>query len=87
MSDDVEQSLSNISLRWMVREVVRCGFGIIFDASALSRAKINVEPAAEREMDFIDALEPLHDVLRTNVLWWLLEIFPFSYSWQDVKVV
>jgi hypothetical protein len=74
----------------MVREVVASGCGVIFDASALSRAKINVEPEitiADMEMDSIDALKPLHDKLRTNFLWWLLEILPFPYSLQDANHV
>ena len=31
----------------------------------------------------MDALEPMHDQLKANVLWWLLEIIPLSYEWQD----
>ena len=88
--NDVKQSLSNITLRWMVREVVASGLGAIFDPSAVSLAKINLEPeqtTSEIEMDSTDALDPLHDDLRLDVLWWLLEILPFPYSFQDVNNV
>ena len=74
----------------MVREVIASGCGIIFDASALSRAKITLEAeptTSEMEMDSTDALEPLDDELQRNILWWLLEILPFPYSWQDVNDV
>ena len=74
----------------MVREIVTSGFGAMFDASALARAKINLElepTASEIEMDSADALDPLHDELRANVLWWLLEILPFPYSLQDANNV
>lgn len=77
----------------MVREVIACGCGAIFDASALSHAKLNLGPeptTSDIEMDSIDdddALKPLHDELQINVLWWSLEIFPFPYSWQDINNV
>ena len=90
VGNDVKQSLSNISLRWMVREIVTSGLGAIFDTSALARAKINLEPeptTSQTEMDSADALDPPHDQLRANVLWWLLEILPFPYSLQDTDSV
>ena len=86
MPNDTEHSLSNITLRWMVREVVASGCGVILDPSALSRAKIALDPeptVSEIEMDSTDALEPLHDELQVNYLWWLLEVIPFPYSWED----
>lgn len=89
-ANDVERSLSDISLRWMVREVIASGYGVIFDASALLRAKIDFAPeptTSEIKMDSIDALATLHDELKIDKIWWLLEIFPFSYSWQDVTGV
>ena len=88
--NDVEHSLSNITLRWMVHEVIASGLSAIFDASALARAKIDLEPEPtipEKEMDATDALEPLHDPLRSQPLWWLLEILPFPYSLQDMNDV
>ena len=84
--NDVEQSLSNISLRWMVREIIASGLGTIFDVSALARAKIDLDPEPtipEIELDSTDALDKLHDQLQSNILWWMLEILPFPYSSQD----
>ena len=74
----------------MVREIVASGLGAIFDSSAVARAKINLEPTrtvSEIEMDATDALDPLHDELRENILWWFLEILPIPYSFQDMNNV
>lgn len=90
MSNDTANSLANISLRWMVREAVSAACGIKFDEAALARASINIqlEPTTEEiELDNADALEPLHDELKANPLWWLLEIIPLQYSWQDANGV
>ena len=67
----------------MVREIVASGLGAIFEDSALARANISLEP----EPTTSDALEPIHDQLRINILWWMLEILPFPYSLQDVNGV
>ena len=74
----------------MVREIVASGLSAIFDSSAVARAKINLEPmrtVSEIEMDATDALDPLHDALRTDILWWFLEILPIPYSFQDMNNV
>lgn len=74
----------------MVREVINSRCGVIFDESALLRAKIDLEPeptASETEMNSVDALDPIYDQLKANVLWWLLEILPFPYSSQDINAV
>ncbi|RDB14707.1 hypothetical protein Hypma_016365 [Hypsizygus marmoreus] len=96
--DSVPHNLSNISLRWMVGEVMKARCGVQFEESALERASIPhftfpgtttpIEVAPEHAaMDAADALEPIHDGLKNNVLWWLLEIIPLSYSWQDASGV
>jgi len=35
--------------------------------------------------DEVDAVQPIHDQLRLSPLWWLLEIVPTAYSWQDAQ--
>ncbi|KAL4250658.1 hypothetical protein ABKN59_005360 [Abortiporus biennis] len=35
----------------------------------------------------IDALQPIYDQLKIDPLWWLLEIIPLTYSYQDGKGV
>ncbi|KAF9560892.1 hypothetical protein CPC08DRAFT_459719 [Agrocybe pediades] len=90
VTNDTASSLANISLRWMVREAATAACGIKFDEDALARAKISIqlEPTEEElDMDNNDALEPIHDELKANPLWWLLEIVPTKYSWQDANGV
>ncbi|KAG2009707.1 hypothetical protein CC2G_012608 [Coprinopsis cinerea AmutBmut pab1-1] len=79
-------SVANIPLRWMVREVMKSSCGIRFSEEALSRLSLDMTEV----YDGIDALEPIHDRLTgsfKNRLWWLLEIIPLTYSWQDKEGV
>ncbi|KAF9013136.1 hypothetical protein BDQ17DRAFT_1386764 [Cyathus striatus] len=88
MPNATKSELADISLRWMMREVVKSGCGIQFDPAALVRASIELisEPnEATIESDKVDALTSLHDGLTENFLWWILEVIPFGYSWQDEK--
>jgi hypothetical protein len=80
----------------MVREVMKSQCGIQFDENALSRAFIPkfdflVKPTdpndEEKVLNAVDALEPIYDQLKLNRMWWILEIVPLSYSWQDEKGV
>ncbi|KAF8885707.1 hypothetical protein CPB84DRAFT_1850310 [Gymnopilus junonius] len=90
VSNTTTDSLADIPLRWMVREALNSSCGLQFDPDALTRANINLdlEPStAELELDLADAVEPLHDELKLDPLWWLLEIVPLSYSWQDAQGV
>ncbi|PFH49951.1 hypothetical protein AMATHDRAFT_146421 [Amanita thiersii Skay4041] len=91
-------SLGNISLRWMVREVMKSQCGILFEQQALSRLNMPLSALPDHLLDRKrsvdkksindgDALQPIHDELKRNVLWWLLEIIPLSRSWQDSKGV
>jgi len=88
VSNETEHCLANISLRWMVREAAKSGC-IQFDPAALAHAQIELgDPTpAELEMDDTDALQTIHDQLKLNPLWWLLEIIPLHYSWQDADGV
>ncbi|KIM40908.1 hypothetical protein M413DRAFT_445679 [Hebeloma cylindrosporum] len=90
VTNDTKESLSNITLRWMVREALASESGIQFDYDALVRANIvlGLEPTtAELDMDNIDAVQPIHDELKIDPLWWLLEIIPLHFSWQDADGV
>ena len=74
----------------MIREIVASGCGILFDSSALLRANITLSPeptSAEIDMDMADAVEPLYDELKLDPLWWLLEIIPLQFTWQDADGV
>ncbi|KAL7280019.1 hypothetical protein ACG7TL_006433 [Trametes sanguinea] len=141
VANNVEVSLSDITLRWMVREVVLAQCGIAFDEAALVRANIPesifrgegfplpaqttfsrhpqhngfsvdeagsntaasqdgsnggahaplpkseprpTEATPDDGLDCsADALAPLHDMLKSNPTWWLLEIVPTWYKVQQ----
>ncbi|KAF9465243.1 hypothetical protein BDZ94DRAFT_1281484 [Collybia nuda] len=91
VADAASNSLGNISLRWMVQEIMKSQCGVLFDELALKRASIpGIIPGllvennlAQQALEIEDALQPLHDELKRNVLWWILEITPLPYFWQD----
>jgi hypothetical protein len=79
-------SLSHISLRWMVREILRSTCGIRFSPEALVLLALD----SMAQLDTIDALEPIHDDLIGSFrerLWWILEIIPMTHTWQDSQGV
>lgn len=115
--DSVKECLGDISLRWMIREVVLSQVGVLFDPEALLRANLDistisrvvVDPTSgipsttlgqKRMEDFItsvpsksqppadsgideDYKQPIHDSLKQTPLWWILEVLPMRYAWQD----
>jgi hypothetical protein len=89
VSDSTQFSLANISLRWMVREIVTSQCGIIFNEEALDRYGIDLSLPSKTsfsqklEDEMSDATQPLYDQLKLNALWWILEIIPTQYSYQD----
>ena len=96
VTDRIGPSLSNISLRWMVHEVMKSQVGILFDELALLRASISVPTfpgmpieniPKEAELNSVDAFQPIHDRLKISPIWWLLEFVMFRQSWQDVHGV
>jgi len=85
--NETHSCLSNISLRWMVCQIMQSDCGIQFKEDALQLAQISIadiRTGAEPTPDEADACQPLHDQLKANKLWWILEIIPMSYNWQDV---
>ena len=87
--------LAHIPLRWMVQEVIKSQCGILFNELALERAVIHIPPVGEPsengpapvDCDSVDALQPLDDELKKQPLWWILELLPLSYVYQDEKCV
>ena len=75
----------------MVGEVIASECGVIFNPAALAQARIDVSPEptgpAERKLDDIDCLQPIYDDLVINKLWWILEILPLVFTWQDAQGV
>ena len=85
VANEAPHSLANIALRWMVRQAIATNSGILFEETALQRLNIDLGPersASTESLDAVDAVQPLHDKLK-NPLWWILEIMPMTYVWQD----
>ena len=131
MPDTEKLALADITLRWMVKQIVRAQCGIIFDRDALHAANIpgslfaspgfpvtppprekrwpskqagsstghgnststDARPSTSDEdceqlerplgLDKQHAVQPLHDELKRSPLWWLLEVLPMTYNWQE----
>lgn len=95
------QCLANITLRWMVREVFQSGCGILFNEAALVQLSIPLitaplpssssfpddDPNSNANLDKADALAPIYDQLKLMPLWWILEILPLQYQYQDAQGV
>lgn len=123
IADDHRYSLSDISLRWMVKQVILSQCGVLFDQAALRRADIDITnvaiidprqptvgdywrngprnpkhpspvPSHEDADDGDEArtwptdegvLADCHDQLKSQKAWWILEMFPIKYAWQDFQ--
>ncbi|KAG0703790.1 hypothetical protein DFH29DRAFT_915099 [Suillus ampliporus] len=139
VGNSVEVSLAQITLRWMVEQVMLSQCGIVFDEEALERVGMPLSslpvsktpPATEdptgksppvidktdlsaapndavspfveetplsahsspptdppttpsqRNPETCNALAPLFDELQLSKSWWLLEIIPLPFAWQD----
>ncbi|EJC98129.1 uncharacterized protein FOMMEDRAFT_114985 [Fomitiporia mediterranea MF3/22] len=102
----VNGTLADISLRWMVREVVASQCGIQFDIAVMALLNVHVSPLGsgyfsadingsaspgprpseeDCTADKVASTKPLHDELRLDPLWWILELIPFPFTWQDAK--
>jgi len=85
----------------MIEEVVRSGSQIFFRYENFARWKIPTTigqdqplsppqgvPSTSEDIDTVnarDALQPITDELFENRLWWILEILPTSYAFQNTQ--
>jgi len=97
-SNESPYPLANIPLRWMIEQIVQSNTHILFDYDAFARWNIptsigqatqggktmgnNADVAA---LDAQDAVQAIHDKLRIQPLWWILEIFPTFYTYQNAQ--
>jgi hypothetical protein len=78
----------------MIREVIASQCGIQFCDNELIRdvvSSMSTETQAnpnpvEVETE-IDMSQPIHDELKSTPIWWLLEIIPLHYSYQNTQGV
>jgi len=87
VADGVARSLSDITLRWMVRQVMASTCGIMFDNAALARASISKASPEDHSLEDADSSEPLEDELTGFSVWKILEVLPLPWQVQDTKGV
>jgi len=71
-----------------VREVIASKCGVVFNPASLARAGIDISPERtlhKMELDDKDSLEPIHDELAKKKMWWVLEMLPLPFTWQDAQ--
>jgi len=91
-ADNVPRSLGDITLRWMVKELIQSGLPVEWNKGALEElygdeldeALGKIPPTATSKLDAYDAKAPIHDDLKYPV-WWTFELPPLSWTWQDIK--
>ena len=83
VKDTESHSLANISLRWMVEQVELSQCGIKFDPVALEAVKMDASsPTSPGSPGEREISAGIHDQLKLQPMWWLLELLPVNYSWQ-----
>ena len=75
----------------MVREVIKSQCGVTFDDAAfvrlgLPRQLLTIfdEKAPGETRDDRDAVQPIHDQLKAQPMWWLIEVVPTNFTYQSV---
>ena len=97
-TDRANPALSNIPLRWMVRQVVatRAECPVHFDEAKLKqwnipREDVQVQPIVAEGLPVEhyfcddDARARRKDELKRRKSWYILEILPTYYEWQDER--
>jgi len=90
VENDKLESLANVPLRWMVREVRKSEYKLQWNEDVLAKFGICKDPVvsyneSQKKLDDSDSLlQPMADELKKISPWWLLEIMPF-YAWQDAE--
>lgn len=74
----------------MIEQIVAAKCEIIFNESAFARWKIPVailrkEHTASSKQDAQDVVQPIHDQLVLNPVWWILEFLPLRYTYQNAQ--
>jgi hypothetical protein len=74
----------------MIEQIVATDCPIMFNFSAFSRWKIPVAIAQKGNTgspkeDAQDVVQPIHDQLKLHPIWWILELLPLKYAYQDAQ--
>jgi uncharacterized protein (DUF2235 family) len=93
VADNVPRSLGDITLRWMVKQLLQLKAPVKFAPNALQDLfgpELGpdgqfVPPSSDHpNLDALDSEAPIHDDLKYPI-WWGFEILPLSWTWQDEK--
>lgn len=81
MDDETNSALSNITLRWIVREATKCNPEIQWDQEELKKWNLKPNNAATAmkcaQQERLDAISQQHSVFDSWwSLWWVLEWLP-----------
>lgn len=85
---------ANISPRWMLEELVRSRCQLQFRYEAFAKRKVpttivqdqpSSPPQGVDALNAQDALQPITNELFKNPLWWILEMIPTSYTFQNTQ--
>lgn len=95
VTDDTVYSLGDVSLGWMLKEIMTSQCGILFNEERLIKQGYRVsafteQPPSTNPPEDKNALQPIHDALHTagvQLLWWILEVVPTKYVYQDTDGV
>jgi hypothetical protein len=103
LPNDTPNQLSDISLRWMVRQIIESGCPIWLNADQLASHGIiylardgQTGETARGLVRLVEAFDresikgKIHDALsswKAWWIWWILEILPTAMRWQDVNNV
>jgi hypothetical protein len=87
-SDGVENPLSDIPFRWMIREIIKSECPVHFVDSPSKAAELITVNNDIHALDSLCSTAPLLDVLRVPKywFWWILEFLPAPKHWEDDKV-
>ncbi|KAI0271808.1 hypothetical protein BGY98DRAFT_1091085 [Russula aff. rugulosa BPL654] len=85
-SNTATHAVADIPLRWMIEQIVQSNTHaqILFDHDAFARAipRATVDVAS---LDAQDAVQKITDQLWKMPLWWILEILPMTYMYQNAQ--
>ncbi|THU90978.1 hypothetical protein K435DRAFT_759709 [Dendrothele bispora CBS 962.96] len=67
------------------KEVRTSNGQVVKEKVVLSGKENTPAPTTPPSLDQLDATMPLHDALVSQKLWWILEVLPLKYQWQDAE--
>ncbi|KAH8980218.1 hypothetical protein EDB86DRAFT_3137374 [Lactarius hatsudake] len=82
--DSTEHSLANIPLRWMIQEDPSTS-GAPSQGGENGKGRTEGSATENDRIDALDIVQPIHDDLVDVPVWWLLEIVPTQFTYQNAQ--